>query len=304
MKRILSFGAVSALGVLLGCPIYGDDSSSNPSSCSSSADCPTGYTCNPQNQCQQGDCSQTGCSNGATCTLQNDSFTCIANNSDGGNLDGNVPQYSGCFQDTDCTGDGGTGAKCLNAQCTLPDNQCADETQCANNEQCVQGVCTPPCSATVGCPTGYSCDLTNNVCTGNSSACTIPGGSCGGGSDVCVEQHCVAPCGTSNSCSDGLVCVNGGCMPDQLPHFTCTQEGVQDVCATGSICLRHNCYISCASNPNVCQTASEFNICKTVTTESGSYQVCGSNSNLGSDCDPTIGKNCPNNGICIDGYCH
>jgi len=93
-------------------------------------------------------------------------------------------------------------------------------------------------------------------------------------------------------------------MPDQTPNFVCTTEGVQDVCASGSICLRHNCYISCATNANACQTADQFNVCKTVTTETGSYQVCGSNSNLGSDCDPTIGKNCPTAGICIDGYCH
>jgi hypothetical protein len=93
-------------------------------------------------------------------------------------------------------------------------------------------------------------------------------------------------------------------MPDQLPHFTCNQEGVQDVCASGSICLRHNCYISCAGNPNACQTADQFNLCKSVTTDTGTYQVCGSSTNLGSDCDPTVGKNCPNSGICIDGYCH
>jgi len=34
------------------------------------------------------------------------------------------------------------------------------------------------------------------------------------------------------------------------------------------------------------------------------YDVCGSATNLGSDCDPTIGKNCPGTGVCIDGYCH
>jgi hypothetical protein len=300
MKRIFSVGVVSALAVLLGCPIYGDAGGSTIQ-CSSSSECQAGFTCGTGGTCQQGDCRMTGCATG-TCTFENQNWTCVASNTDGGNDSGNHP-YSGCFQDSDCTSDGGAGAKCLNAKCTAPANQCADQTQCAMGEQCVQGVCTPSCSASVACPTGYACDMTNGVCTGNSTPCSVPGGTCGG-SDICIEQHCVVPCGTSSSCSNGLVCVNGGCQPDQLPHFTCTQEGVQDVCASGSICLRHNCYISCVGNANICQTASEFKVCKTVTTQSGSYQVCGSNTNLGSDCDPTIGKNCPASGVCIDGYCH
>jgi hypothetical protein len=32
--------------------------------------------------------------------------------------------------------------------------------------------------------------------------------------------------------------------------------------------------------------------------------VCGSSTNLGSQCDPTSGLACPNSGVCIDGYCH
>jgi hypothetical protein len=48
-----------------------------------------------------------------------------------------------------------------------------------------------------------------------------------------------------------------------------------------------------------------FPLCKSVTTSSGVYYVCGSNSNLGSECDPTLvpPKNCTSPDICIDGYC-
>ena len=278
MKRILSFGVIAGLGVMLGCPIYSDGGGNT----------------------QPGDCTVDGCPSGQTCKLQNGVPECVANT---GNDAGPSP-YSGCFSDNDCTsGDaGGTGFKCLNAQCTAPADQCADETQCGAGEQCVQGVCTPSC-ATAACPTGYSCD-SNKVCSGNPSACTVPGGACGS-NGICIEGHCDAKCGPNNTCSTGEVCVNGGCMPNQKANFICTgADGTQSECAGGSVCLRHNCYISCQSDPNACATAAEFNVCKTVTTTSGSFNVCGSASNLGSDCDPTIGKNCAGAGVCIDGYCH
>lgn len=300
MKRILSFGVIAGLGVMLGCPIYSDNGGGGgPTGCTSSNDCSSGETCGVGGTCEPGDCSTTGCVSGYTCKVQNGTASCVANG-DGGTDSGPAP-YSGCFADGDCS-TLGAGAKCLNATCTAPADQCADETQCGANEQCVQGVCTPSCGGTAACPSGYSCD-SNSVCTGNPDACTVPGGSCGN-NGICIEGHCDTKCGLNNTCSNGLVCVNGGCMPAEKPNFICNVEGQQDACATGSICLRHNCYISCVGNANACATADQFNVCKSVTTTTGTYNVCGSDSNLGSDCDPTIGKNCPASGICIDGYCH
>ena len=138
MKRILSFGVLAGLGVLMGCPIYGDDS--------------TTIT---------GDCTTMGCSVGYTCTVENSVASCVAN--DGGTEQRQrVPiLYSGCFADSDCTADGWySGARCLagtlgdvaGIQCTSASNQCADLTQCTNGEQCVQGACTPPCSGTKRLP--------------------------------------------------------------------------------------------------------------------------------------------------------
>ncbi len=319
MKRVLSF-VVGAFGVALlgGCPIYGSGGGNcsvnsdcgsggmcvdgtcqpnNSSQCTSPSQCPSGSTCNSSGFCESGNCTQTGCVSGYSCVIQNGTASCVAT------TDGGPPPYSGCFSDSDCTGTG-AGSKCLNSVCTAPANQCADATQCAANEQCVQGVCTPSCSSTVACPSGYSCDLTNGVCTGNPNPCTLGGNQCTGGT-VCVQQHCDTACGPNNACSNGLVCINGGCMPNQKPNFICNTEGVQDNCAAGSICLRHECYISCSpSDPNACKTADQFNICKSVTTSTGTYNVCGSSTNLGNQCDPTQGLNCPNSGICIDGYCH
>lgn len=303
MKRILSIGVLAGLGVMLGCPIYGGDGST-VSGCTTSQDCQDGFTCGSDGQCDPGDCTQTGCSSGFTCKIDNGTASCVANsgNDGGGDGDSGPASYVGCFADNDCASSG-TGYKCLNATCTKPADQCADETQCGANEQCVQGACTPSCSASTQCPNGYACDNNVGVCTVNPDACTVPGGACGS-NGICIEGHCDTKCGTGNSCAGDLICVNGGCMPAEKPNFICDVEGVQDKCASGSICLRHDCYISCIGNANACQTAAEFNICKTVTTQSGSYQVCGSSSNLGSDCDPTIGKNCPTSGVCIDGYCH
>ena len=97
----------------------------------------------------------------------------------------------------------------------------------------------------------------------------------------------------------------GGCIPDQKPQFTCSKEGTQDACTAGSICIHHSCYIACSvdAGASACKNADKFNICKSVTTGSGSYSVCGSAGNLGTDCDPTQNKNCPGAGVCIDGFC-
>jgi hypothetical protein len=118
-----------------------------------------------------------------------------------------------------------------------------------------------------------------------------------------VQQHCVDAC-AAGSCGTGLTCEDGGCVPDQRPVFICSTDGVQDNCQAGSICLRHSCYIACGdAGADACKSADRFNQCKTVTTSSGPHNVCGSTDNLGTDCDPTQGKNCSAGAICIDGYC-
>jgi hypothetical protein len=211
-----------------------------------------------------------------------------------------VPRTSSstCKSDGDCSSKG-AGYKCLSGSCVAPGDQCTDATQCASG-LCVQGACTPACSSTKPCPTGYSCDLAKGVCTGNPGPCTTDS-QCASGLK-CVSQHCVDPCGPGGTCATGLVCVDGGCVPDQKPQFVCDLEGTQDKCQTGSICLRHSCYLSCdPAAADACKTSDKFNVCKTIQSAGKTLHVCGSDTNLGSECDP--GKACASPLICIDGYC-
>jgi hypothetical protein len=269
--------------------------------CTRPSDCPSGQNCGADDRCHPGDCSNSGCPSGYQCKLSNGTLQCVGTGTpDGGNNDGG---FTGCHNDSECTP---AGSKCLDGTCVAPPDQCFDTTQCPNNEQCVAGVCTPGCANGAPCPTGYTCDPKTNVCSGNTNPCgaTADGGTCKPGT-VCVEDHCVSPCGTGNTCPAGEVCVDGGCIPDQKPQFTCSKEGTQDACAAGSICIHHSCYIACSpdAGADACKNADKFNICKSVTTSSGTYSVCGSASNLGTDCDPTQGKNCPGAGVCVDGFC-
>jgi hypothetical protein len=343
MKRtftITLFG-LSAIA-LFGCPVFsGGGGSGNqcsnggycPVTCNSNFDCPSDQICGEFNYCtfppseastdDSGEnCVVNGCpgedqacatvDGGASCvTLVDGGLPEGATETDGGSdatakdATPDAPVFTGCTSNADC-GDGGAGALCLDGKCVAPANQCTDTTQCPNSEECVQGGCVPTCSSTMPCPTGYSC-TTNGVCTGNPAPCgTADGGAKCTGDTTCVDQHCVTRCGTGDAaCADSLVCVDDGCIPDQKPVFVCNTDGVQDKCDTGSICLHHSCYIACDPEASTsCAKADTFNICKPVTTSSGTHYVCASSSNLGSQCDPTRDLSCPTSpDVCIDGYC-
>jgi hypothetical protein len=256
--------------------------------CAKPSDCPTGSSCGADNRCHPGDCSSSGCPATFVCKLTNGTPQCVSMGT------------STCKSDDECPTP--EGSKCLSGSCVAPIDQCADATQCPGDALCVDGACTPACNGSTPCPTGYACDTAKGVCTNNPTPCGSTA-ECTGDT-VCVDQHCVAKCGSGDTCPAGLVCVDGGCTPDEKPVFTCDQDGVQDKCQPGSICLRRSCYIACDGDAgNACATADKFNVCKQVTTGSGTHSVCGSDENLGTDCDPTQNKNCDSPLICIDGFC-
>jgi hypothetical protein len=239
--------------------------------------------------------------------------------------------FTGCTSNVECSTQGGTGSLCLDGTCVAAADQCTDGTQCPGGEQCVQGACVPSCSSNVPevavhCPSGYACTILGDsgapgVCTGNPTPCgAADGGAACTGDTTCVEEHCVPRCASGDAaCGAGLVCVDKGCIPDQKPVFVCNVNGVPGdgapgECATGSICLHHSCYFNCApdasasdaSNPFCSQaTGGAFPQCKSVTSsglsDAGQVYVCGSSSNLGSECSPT--SECASPDICIDGYC-
>ena len=313
--------------------------------CYQNSDCGPGYVCTDGYYCEPvsevdagfdgpfgdggGGACDGGCSSGEVCAVVDGGAVCIAAPDGGPPADSAPPPFHGCTSNAAC-GDAGVGYICLDGKCVAPANQCTDSTQCPDSEQCVDGACVPACGpgSTNPCPTGYSCVTPGGdagsgpgVCTGNPTPCgTADGGmKCAGGT-TCVDQHCVPDC-SKGKCSDGLVCVDNGCIPNQTPNFVCDKEnqtpGTQDACDKGSICLHHNCYIACDGNPDAspgfCSTATgtKFPICKGVTESTtdggtGTFFVCASSSNLGSDCDPTSTppKTCATAGqVCIDGYC-
>jgi len=297
--------------------------SNSPETCSSPAQCPSGSVCGEDGTCRQGDCGSWGCVSGYVCRLSGGVATCVASGqgpdagNDGGGADassgndagsdGGGPSDAGssgpCNADLDCTG---SGAKCIDGQCTAQGGLCSDTTQCVvAGEACVDGVCEPHCSSGVPCPAGYECDFPRGVCNLNPSACAGSGtSSCLGGS-VCVETHCVSPCaaGDAAACPSGQVCVNGGCIPDEAASFPCTNDGesgqLAHTCDPASVCLHHDCYVACDPDAGTCAGQT---VCKPVRVSAGTYNVCGGTSNLGSDCDPASGNYC-SSGVCIDGYC-
>ena len=281
--------------------------------------CPSGYTCAPGGLCELGDCSITGCVTGYVCELENGTLQCVptATPVDAGpppTTRGPTDSGVACQSNADCASS--PGDLCLDGTCVPPVDQCYDGTQCPPGDKCVEGACTPSCQASAdggatSCPTGYSCtDIddasSSGVCTGNPTPCEGNPNACPTGT-VCSQDHCVAPCGSDGVCPTGEVCIQGGCVPRQKPNFTCATDGVQDACASGSICLHHSCYIACNADAgtSACQSADQFNECKPVSASGGTYYVCGSATNLGTQCNPTDGQSCASSAaVCIDGFCH
>ena len=210
-----------------------------------------------------------------------------------------------CNSDAQCAAT--AGAKCIDGLCTPQGQLCSDGTQClVAGDSCVDGVCVPPCShAAPFCPTGYQCDFNQGACSSvNTSACSSST-QCGGGA-VCVDTRCVAPCSDAGSqCVAGQVCVNGGCIPDQQARFTCRNDGNQGAlassCDPNSVCLHGDCYPACDTESGSCATAGES--CKAVTIAKGTFAVCGTSTNLGSECDPAVGRYCVSPKACVNGFC-
>jgi hypothetical protein len=256
--------------------------------CGNPKDCTASETCAPDGTCHTGNCTVNGCIYGYTC---NANGACERSNP------------AACAVDSDCSGLG-MGYSCVSGICKQPADHCWDQTTCAGGSKCAAGKCTPGCTSAADCPAGlgYTCDTNLGLCSKPVKVCTITN-DCGGAKTVCVAGACV-PRSSGPTCPAGTDWVDNGCIASQKATFICSVDGQQDVCAAGSICLHHACYISCAGDPTVCTNQPSLNQCKAVTTTSGAHNVCGSNQNLGGECDPTdANKSCVVGKICIDQFC-
>jgi hypothetical protein len=261
-----------------------------PVACANPGDCRAGFTCGSDGTCHSGDCTTTPCINGFVCEVSANGRACVKADS------------RGCGSDAECTG---TDA-CVDGICTPAGSLCSDRTQCLPGSACVEGKCVPMCGEGEACPSGFRCDTKGSLlCSIASQGCSITA-DCGSQDLVCVDLACVPRCTVRGPCGEGLgACVNNGCIPSQKIVAQCASEGVQGNCSTGQVCIRQHCYTSCATPDGglgACTEAGQ-DICKTITSASGAYAVCGSTSNLGSECDLTVGKRCPTGFVCTDGFC-
>jgi hypothetical protein len=342
-RLLLGMMILGGAAVLGGCPVYPDQRSYQVcGECCTSADCGPGYACTSDGQCfaenavdasaSGGDCGT--CPAGTVCTLSGGTLQCLAPGateldssvgfedagtspvpvtdsgsgtptSDAASAEGG-PSGGLCNADAQCSN--GSGSKCIDGLCTAQGQLCSDGTQCqVAGESCVDGLCLPTCGGSAPpCPAGYACDFNRGVCSVNPSPCS-QSSQCQGGA-VCVETRCVAPCGPAEAgaqCSSGQVCVNGGCIPDQQAQFTCENDGnvgaLASTCDPSSICLHGDCYPTCDVDAGSC--AGPGQACKSVTIPKGTYAVCATASNLGSECNPAVGNYCASTSVCIDGYC-
>jgi len=260
--------------------------------CGKPADCASDQLCAPDGTCQAGPCDNATnpCIYGFECT---NGGTCVS------------PTAHACDNDTNCA----SGYICIagtdnvGGVCTPPADQCFDQSQCGADEKCVNGKCTLSCISQTDCRDGLACDLTLGICSIVVKTCTITN-DCGGPDTVCVAGNCV-PRSPDGSCGGGDVWAENGCIPNQGATFTCQLDGQQDVCLEGSICLHHSCYISCdAPNGTACQAQPTLNVCKPVEDGSATYNVCGTDQNLGNECGagaPVAA--CSGGKVCIDGFC-
>jgi hypothetical protein len=255
--------------------------------CGQPADCPSGATCGTDGVCHAGDCGTIACINGFVCESSANGRLCAK------------VDPRGCESDAECA----AGASCVDGVCTPAADLCSDRTQCVAGSLCVNGKCVVGCGAGYSCPDGYLCRFASRLCNIVSRGCSTTA-DCGGPNVVCVDHACVPRCNVRGPCGDGTgSCVNNGCIPSQKIVPQCAGEGVQAACGAGQICLHRHCYTACGADGGGVCTQPDQDVCKAVTTSAGTFSVCGSTSNLGSECDPTMNKPCSGGQVCLDGFC-
>jgi len=201
-----------------------------PLNCRDDCDCYTGESC------ISGTCQPTG-GDQQTCTTDDDC-------PDGQVCKGNKCVNESCTTRDDCAP---PACICVDGECTAPPPVCQGDDDCCSGYRCNFGTCVPE---NVGCQSDDECKAidpeyprcVDGQCVQeciNDIDCPLPG-------QVCVDNHCISPDCTVESCDPGQWCdVNDGqCKPgcdensDCTPPDTCDysshQCGQTDCC--GGVC--------------------------------------------------------------------
>lgn len=214
-KTSIWFAAAIAAGFAFGFAGCGGDTTMNPTTCTTDSQCTgAGEVCHPLlKTCIAGCTSATDCPDSAKkCAT----ITGAAAGTDGGAARG----FCQCATDQLC--DRGTAGQVCQDKSTL--------------------VCAAKCTATTGCPSGFTCDTATGKCGGTTSntdggtdagvtmdagvACTF--GSCTGG-QVCNP--------TTRVCGAGAACSSANAQPDTCAYgLTCSGAACAEAPRTGVGC--------------------------------------------------------------------
>jgi hypothetical protein len=202
-KTSMWFAAAVAAGFAFGFAGCGGGGTMTPTTCSSDSACGASEVCHPLlKTCV------TACTGSTDCPDSAKKCATITGASAGG--DGGVRGFCQCSTDALC--DKGTAGEVCQDKSTL--------------------VCAAKCTASAGCPTGFTCDTATGKCGSTAS-------NTDGGTDAGVTMDAGAPC-TPGSCTGGKICdpATRAC----ITGAACATANAQpDSCAYGLFCSAAAC---------------------------------------------------------------
>ena len=193
----------------------------------------------------------------------------LATGASGGGGEGGTGSAASSVSSASSSGGGGSEADGGDAGGDAGDGGCTyGATYCEGNFcECALSPPSPNCvtADSNGTPAG-DCD-DGNPCTQDVADPSAP--------DGC--RHLFFGLGASCSADHAMQCVVGGtgeqCCPTD-PHPTCSAEGVQAECASGSVCLEGRCWIACVT-PKDCAGSPVGSNCDTLAVGHVAVKVCG-----------------------------
>lgn len=256
------------------CDAYGCSRTSDPTACTTEADCPSDMICQ-NNQCV------------TETTLDGGSD---AANPDATTPDAAVPDATPPAEDAatcgttatgpcacDATKPCASGQLCVNGACTDEKNGCKYSSECDDGKVCANSQCVATCDAT--CADGFTCDK----------------GVCKPSSPDCVTGDCATTCATDPECGAGKYCNQGRCVVDTRPASNCTADSqCGGTPGTPKKCVRGFCKYTCDSDA----------YCRTIDSRIGTCaadKVCRTADEANAAC--TASSDCTGGKSCIDNTC-